>query len=807
MNIPSCVLAACLVGLLPVQVAAAPLVFTERAINPSVNDLRDLISADVDGDGDRDLIAASYADNRLVWLENDGAAVPGFAPRSLADRTGSNPAAGPLALGAADLDGDGDLDVVCASRLDRELAWYENLGGPRWRFAPHTIDVSEQPWDALVVTDLDGDSDPDIVAGNARCAANDCMTATGEIVWFENRTRAVRAGASPVRPPQAGAGPAVFVRHRLATRAAQHIRALDVDGDRDCDVLAASGLCRDLGCGSLVGGLVWLERQGGEFVPHNTTVPPVQAIALCDVDRDGRDNVMVSLPGESAIRWLDWHQGTLVEHTVGEQIGWVSALASGDVNGDGAPDVLAALETPGHIVWFAGDGAAIPSFSRETLAAAQGVRVLIAEDHNGDGRADLVVGSAGSVADRIDVYTNDGAALPTFVRHSVTSGLAGTPALAVGDVNGDGLVDLVTTSSRDGKLAWFEWDAGRTAFAPRTVAVQAADIRSTAAADIDGDGDNDLVAALRYDARVLLFANDGGIFPQFSPQVAADGMTGVEAVLVADLDGDGDEDIACAGTEIRWLEQRAGAVSTFHQHPIAGGDPLASALALGDLDRDGDIDLVTGAWSQGALIWHENDGHRPPTFVARVIDSVPGVRDLRIVDVNLDGFSDILGVSEIEGSVWWYAHDGTPAPSFMRRTIDEGLRGALAAQAADFDEDGDVDVVAAAGRDNRVIWYEHLPGTREFVAHPISEYVAGAYAVAVLDAEGDGDWDIFAAAPGERRVVWFENRRGEPMASNPVFDANGDGRIDAADLLLFLGDMHRPTQPVIHRFRRVDPAE
>ena len=77
-------------------------------------------AADIDGDGDIDVLSASTTDNKIAWYENDGS--QSFTPHTI-----TTSADGAASVYAVDIDGDGDMDVLSASQLDDKIAWYENL--------------------------------------------------------------------------------------------------------------------------------------------------------------------------------------------------------------------------------------------------------------------------------------------------------------------------------------------------------------------------------------------------------------------------------------------------------------------------------------------------------------------------------------------------------------------------------------------------------------------------------------------------------------------------------------------------------
>src|SRR5206468_8582370 len=80
-----------------------------------------VMAADLDADGDLDVLSASAYDGTVAWYENDGAATPSFTQHIL-----TTTAAGAVSVAAADLDGDGDLDVLAAAFPDNKIAWYRN---------------------------------------------------------------------------------------------------------------------------------------------------------------------------------------------------------------------------------------------------------------------------------------------------------------------------------------------------------------------------------------------------------------------------------------------------------------------------------------------------------------------------------------------------------------------------------------------------------------------------------------------------------------------------------------------------------
>ncbi|MGQ0701199.1 MAG: FG-GAP-like repeat-containing protein [Panacagrimonas sp.] len=159
-------------ALVPAGPAYAVPTFAETDISITANGAREVFSADLDGDGDVDVLSASYIDNKIAWYENDGAPVPGFTLHTI-----STTAAGARSAYAADLDGDGDVDVLSASYIDDKIAWYENDGMPDPGFTLHTISTTADSAFSVFAADLDGDGDVDVLSGSRD---------DDKIAWYEN---------------------------------------------------------------------------------------------------------------------------------------------------------------------------------------------------------------------------------------------------------------------------------------------------------------------------------------------------------------------------------------------------------------------------------------------------------------------------------------------------------------------------------------------------------------------------------------------------------------------------------------------
>lgn len=344
-----------------------------------------------------------------------------------------------------------------------------------------------------------------------------------------------------------------------------------------------------------------------QFAPDDAALPSAslrgRTPLLADLDGDADLDLFLSARAEPP--WVLANDGS---GHFGEvpQPGALPAVdtgdaAAGDVDGDGDLDVVLAALATGRDVLLLNDGGAglspaPPGAFAEIDDRTTGIVLL---DTDGDGDLDVVTSNwqaNGPIPAGLRLLENDGG---TFVdRTSERLPPDGTPTFGVTvlDADGDGDADLFAGS--DGAAPRLLLGDGAGAFVlapPGTTPPEARACRSSAAGDVDGDGDQDIVLAATGGARLWL--NDGAGRMRDATEELVGGPRGhVERATFVDLDHDRDLDVLLA----RWsvaqnvLLRNDGSGRLFDYRANLGepGDGTDAAFAAGDVDGDGDLDLV-----------------------------------------------------------------------------------------------------------------------------------------------------------------------------------------------------------------------
>jgi len=326
-----------------------------------------------------------------------------------------------------------------------------------------------------------------------------------------------------------------------------------------------------------------------------------------------------------------------------------ASVSLGDVNGDGALDVVVAngRHWPGQNRVYLNDGRAGFTLARRLGEEEAGSYAVPLADFDGDGDLDVAVGNDRT---RNLVFVNDGTG--RFAVGATFGTPSSTRSLTLADLDGDGHTDILVVNR--GRQNFIFHGDGSGAFG-RGVPFGAGDDSTidVVAADLDGDGDLDLVLANRDGGANAIHWNDAGSLERVSTY--GTGSDETRGVAVGDVDGDGHLDIVAANIgEANAVYFGDGAERFERSLPFGSGDDQSYAVRLADLDLDGDLDIVVAnVGAQNAVYFNRGDGlmetgEAPGSGVA------PGFAEFRfgcadcatyglaLGDLNGDGFPEIV---------------------------------------------------------------------------------------------------------------------------------------------------------------------
>jgi hypothetical protein len=719
---------------------------------PADNDGTQAVAlGDVDGDGDLDAYVGNSGDRDRLYL-NRG--TDGFT-----DVTGANL---PLqfdstqAVALGDVDADGDLDAFVGNAFPESRLYLNNGTGTFADVGETNLPALVAPTRAVALGDVDGDGDLDAFLGNGDISGQQ------DLLYLNSGTGVFTDGTATNLP--------AVLDNTFA------VALGDVDGDGDLDAFVGNGGQNRL----------HLNSGAGTFTEATATNLPAlftltQGVALGDVDGDGDIDAFLGngAPFEGAQNRLYLNGGTgvftdVTATNVPALVDTTMAVALGDVDGDGDLDafvgkgpLFGALQqnrlnlNDGTGVFADVTATNLPVLLDRTLAVALG-------DVDGDGDLDAIVGNE---LQQNRLYLNAGTGVFADVTATAVPGLLdNTFAVVLGDVDGDGDLDAFVGNA--GQQNRLHLNGGTGFFADVTATNLPALLSLTRAAalgDVDGDGDLDLFVGNGGQDRLYLNAGSG-VFTDGTATHLPALLDDTSAVALGDVDGDGDLDaftgnvgscgaFGCAGAQSRLY--RNGGTGVFTDVTATSLPALLGvtrAVALGDVDGDGDLDAYLGNGGplgppeQNRLYLNGGTG----LFTDVTAPNLPLLFDITngvaLGDVDGDGDLDaFVGNTPTFPGVASRLHlnDGTGVFTDVTATNVPTLLSPAVVALGDVEEDGDldafvgIDTLGAGGDQNRFFLNGGTGVFTDVTATGLPALSGSTRAVALGDVDGDGDVDGF----------------------------------------------------------------
>ncbi|WP_369177728.1 FG-GAP-like repeat-containing protein [Candidatus Thiodubiliella endoseptemdiera] len=667
--------------------------------------------ADIDGDGDLDLVAGKD-DGTLKYYQNTGST---SSPAYEAKTGGNNPFNG-IDVGIysaptlADIDSDGDLDLVVGEN-DGTLKYYQNTGTTS-NPAYEAKTGDDNPFNGInagyssspILVDIDGDGDLDLVVGERN----------GTLKYYQN-TGTTSSPAYEVKTGDDNPFNGIDVGYSSSPTLA------DIDGDGDLDLVM----------GEAYGTLKYYQNTGttsnpayeaktGDSNPFDgIDVGDYSAPVLADIDGDGDLDLVVG--GQSG----------KLKYYYNQQPSSVDTQAPTPVTTN--PWTLSDIPA-GQSAFKTGDVISLTLTMSETLKLnnTTGSKVVIAsKDFVLDKTASTTAGDKKLVF-KYSVQAGDSIAATDFDIDNPTSDIT---LNNITDVAGNAPVftaDRVVLAKT--KLEYIEKTGlGNNPFNGIDVGSYSTPIL----ADIDGDGDLDLVVGEFY-GTLKYYQNTGTIFnPAYEVKTGGSNPFNsidvgyFSAPTLADIDGDGDLDLVVGENDgtLKYYQNTGTTSNPAYEVKTGGSNPFNSidvgdfsTPTLADIDGDGDLDLVVGE-SDVTLKYYQNTGTTSnPAYEAKTGDDNPfnGINagyssSPILVDIDGDGDLDLV-VGEYYGALKYYQNTGTTSnPAYEAKTGDDNPFNGIdvgrssSPTLADIDGDGDLDLVVGEVDGTLKYYYNQQP--------------------------------------------------------------------------------------------------
>ena len=565
-------------------------------IDVNAGEVSSLKTADLDGDGDQDILLASYSNDKLIWYENlDGNGT--FGPQRIISTLMNDP----TSVFAADIDNDGDLDVVSTANMSDLVAWQENLDG-NGNFGPlQVIGVNVNGANGLNVADIDNDGDNDIFF-----ASRD----DNFIAYYENLNG------------EGTFAPAKIISSNVDLPTG--IKITDIDHDGYLDVMCIASKSAKLSWYKNVDG-------NGNFGNQNVIyedIDNVENIFAADLDGDGDLDLIsashnITIFGNSIIAWfenLDGHGNFGKQKGIDYPQGAVFVRAV-DVDGDGDLDIIGGTYSTStkKIIWYEnldglGNFGPVNDISNNILNKLTSLETA---DIDGDNDIDILYTT---YSDFGWIENTDGLGNYNTVHH--------LPALAdfnsetyPADLDNDGDIDILSLQfNRVGEATWYKNLDGLGNFSEAIIIhrLSRGEVHILNAADMDMDGDLDVVIGSDNRDEFLIWVENTGNGNFGNATVITKLESYPTEITLGDFDNDNDIDVAFTAynqNRIGWIENIDGQGNFGPEIILSNTSLEANDIIAADLDGDMDIDIIASSHLDNKIIWYKN------TFILSMLEN------------------------------------------------------------------------------------------------------------------------------------------------------------------------------------------
>jgi hypothetical protein len=685
----------------PTAAAQTPVFATEPAWSSGpINNTFGIALGDVDGDGGLDL-ACSNSDQWNTLYDSDGELLS-TSPVWHSDVEEPD---GRVTLG--DVDADGDLDLICVATYQRKKIYFNDNGvlstTPKWESG--STGLAE----CSALGDVNNDGYPDLVCGShgGEGSPNELYLSNHGVFppepdWVSepaNPTWKVALGdidgngfLDLVCANDRGISSTLYLNHdgifetnpawtSVSGVGSWSVALGDLDGDGDLDAVFGNRSITGGGAANTA-----YRNQGGLFEPEpywsSAIAERTMGVALGDVDGDGDLDLVCGNYGEPASLYLN-HEGTLSldPNWTSSRSDATQEVALGDVDGDGDLDLVCGNQGQSNTIYLNQSPplASLPFWRSVPEDPTLGVALA---DVDGDGDLDLACANSGA---KNTLYRNDGRTLagdPDWTSAPVNP----TNAVTFADMDGDGDPDLVCGNLLR-ESVWYQNVEGTLETDPFWSSEGRSRTRAVAVADVYGDGAADLALGNLSEPDVLY--RNGSSSPDWSSGPAH----ATSDLAWADVDGDGDQDLVCGNgstSQPNTMYENLG--GTLGVDPAWASDVAGDTrgVALGDLDADGDPDLVCANYNQGGALYRNGEGVLSENPVWST-ESPFASEDVALADLDGNGYLDLVFANHGEPNTVFLNRGGTPdGVPFWQTDLAENSR---SVSAGDLDGDGDLDLV------------------------------------------------------------------------------------------------------------------
>ncbi|MDE3144368.1 MAG: T9SS type A sorting domain-containing protein, partial [Bacteroidota bacterium] len=695
---------------------------------------------DFDGDGKPDLAVANYTDNTISVFKNNGStgSISFAAKADFSTGSGSNP----YSVSVGDIDGDGKPDIAAANYTSNNIAVFLNTSSGSINFAAHSDFTGGTNPSSILIGDIDGDGKSDLAFSNYNSNTVSVLRNTSSIGSISFAAKSdYTAGTAPLG-----------------------IAIGDIDGDGKPDLAVVNNtdntvsVLRNI---STSGSISFSSKV--DFATGSFTNPGM--VAIGDIDGDGKPDIACSNSGMFASTASLYRNNPQYIPTI-SSFSPLSGMVGDAITITGTNFSSTASN---NIVFFGATKATVSTATTTSLSVAVPTGAIYAPI------TVLTTGTAlaaYSTANFNPIFSPNKGSISTgdfAAKSDITTGSSPGNILA-GDIDGDGKPDLVVINGTN-TVSIFRntGSSGTISFATNVDITTGTLPVALAIGDIDGDGKLDIAVVNKNSYTVSVFRNtssSSNISFAAKVDLSTGSSTYPQSVAIGDIDGDGKPDIAVA-------DYNAALVSVFLNTGSSGNISFATksdftcgnapySIRISDIDGDGKPDIAVANYSSNSVSVLRNTGSNGSISFATKVDIATGSNPITLTtgDIDGDGKTDIIVANYYATSISVLRNTSSSGSISFAAKLDLTTSGdPYFLSIGDIDGDGKPDITVSNISANNISVFRNKSssGSLSFAAKIDFSTGVQPNGIVAADIDGDGKLDISVSNSSSSTVSVLRN--------------------------------------------------
>ncbi len=582
-----------------------------------------------------------------------------------------------------------------------------------------------------------------------------------------------------------------FIEHPInqALSAVTQVQSADIDNDTDMDFAAIS----------VSGTLTWHEQIASDTFTTHYIAMDIQGESLAIADLDGDNNMdIIATHSENGVGTISWFQNDGNQNFTKAVLSNTNISSYSnktiviDIDNDNDLDVITSVA--GEVRILKNDGS--ENFTNESTSISLGNSDLSENasdleiiDFDNDNLLDFVVTSRNNGLNWYKQNSNN-----TFTINSIVTG--NFVNVTVGNLDNDTNLDIIVTrdsnTSGTGNDIVVFTNSGDNLNFTQTVLQQVESIKGINLFDVDNDNDLDLVffSTGINDKGLIVRLNENDNFTNNVKHTVylsdyfndVNGSSNYVDFILEDINLDNKIDIIQVNGNIGRINYYRNnnvtlALNNFTLFEVSNSSGDADGISVGDLNNDNSLDVVVSSLDEYTLEWFKNSGNNID-FSSNRIDYLPKEQYSKntLVDIDEDGFLDVLSVNAFGGNTggfYWYKNNGDETFTINGlQTINNGGESPLNIYSADFDNDGDIDILNVTNLSINILTND---GNENFtITQLFSRSLCCLNTVEIQDINNDNLPDIVFLG-NSNRMGYLLNNGGNAFSSfNSFLDINNN---------------------------------